>query len=74
MQWEISRRKGVYLDMKYTSYEELPVVLTVYDLADVLGISKNTAYDFVHSEQIKYKRVNNQIRIPKECLKEFLTN
>ena len=51
--------------MAYTSMDQIPVVLTVEQLADILGIAKNTAYDFVRSGRIKSVRVGRQIRISK---------
>lgn len=57
--------------MAYTSMEQIPVVLTVEQLADILGIAKNTAYDFVRSGRIKSVRVGRQIRISKIALMDF---
>ena len=31
----------------YKSYDELPVMLSVHDVAEVLGISKSSAYVFL---------------------------
>lgn len=59
--------------MVYHSMDEVPVILTVSDLADILNISRNTAYDIIRSEQIKSKRVGNQIRIQKTDLENYLT-
>lgn len=35
---------------RVTNPEELPLVLTVSDIANVLGISRNTAYQHIHEE------------------------
>lgn len=59
--------------MVYRSMDEVPVILTVSDLADILNVSRNTAYDIIRSEQIKSKRVGNQIRIQKADLENYLT-
>ena len=58
--------------MNYTYFDQLPLLLTVKQLADVLGISLHTAYDLVRSDRIKSKRVGTQYRIPKESLKKYL--
>lgn len=58
--------------MRYTDYEQLPLVLSVADVMDVLHIGRNTAYDLVRSNQIYNIRVGNQIRIPKDALQSFL--
>ncbi len=38
------------MQSKFKSFEELPVILTVKDVQQVLGISRVTAYDLVKSE------------------------
>lgn len=52
---------------------ELPLVLTVSDISEILVIGKNTAYDLVRSGEIKSVRVGRQIRIPKSALLEYLS-
>ena len=56
----------------YKKVSNLPLVLSVDDLARVLGIGKNTAYDLVRSGRIKSLRVGHQLRISKSALLEFL--
>ncbi len=56
----------------YKKVSNLPLVLSVDDLARVLGIGKNTAYDLVRSGRIKSLRVGHQIRISKSALLDFL--
>lgn len=58
--------------MMYVNFEQLPLVLTVWQVAEVLGISKNTAYELVRCGEIGSVRVGRQIRIPKEAVKKFL--
>lgn len=58
--------------MLYCSMDEIPVVLSVDELADILNISRNTAYDLVRSKKIPSKRVGNQIRITKSALEAYL--
>ena len=43
----------------YTSYDELPLMLSVAEVAAVLGISRAGAYELVHPEYIQ-----NQHQIP----------
>lgn len=50
------------------NYDELPLFLTVEELANVLGIGRNTAYTMVRTNQIANVRVGNQYRIPKSAL------
>ena len=49
---------------------ELPLVLTPMDIAAVLGISRNTAYELIHSEDFPILRVGKQYRVSR---KRFLT-
>ena len=47
-------------------------IITVPELAKILRIGRNGAYDLVNSGQVKSVRVGNQIRIPKASVIEFL--
>ena len=55
-----------------TSFENLPVVLQVKDLAEILSISQNTAYALVRSGQIRSIRTGRTYRIPKDAIIEYL--
>lgn len=54
--------------------ENLPLVLSVSDLAEVLHIGRNAAYDLVNTGQIRCIRIGKNIRIPQSALMEFLDN
>ena len=56
----------------FTSFEQLPLVLTVVDLTTVLGIGRNAAYELVRSGKIKAVRIGNTYRIPRQELCRFL--
>ena len=51
---------------------ELPLVLTVKDVAGVLGIGITTAYNLISSKTIKSFRVRRQIRVSRDALLEFM--
>ena len=51
---------------------DLPLVLTVSEVSEILGIGKNTAYDLVRCGAIKSFRAGRQIRVSKSALLEFL--
>ena len=51
----------------FRKVEELPLVLTPMDIAAVLGISRNTAYELIHSEDFP---ILKQYRVSR---KRFLT-
>ena len=52
--------------------ENLPVVLSVQQLAEVLQIGRNSAYDLVKSGQIRSIRIGRTIRIPQSALFDYL--
>ena len=54
----------------FRKVEELPLVLTPMDIAAVLGISRNTAYEGIHSKCFPAFRVGKQYRVSRE---RFLT-
>ena len=61
-----------YSEQDYTTYDQLPLILNVDQIAGVLDIGKNSAYDLIRSGKIKSVRIGHQIRIPKDFLLEFL--
>lgn len=56
----------------YTTYDSLPIFLSVEDLCSVLSIGRNTAYDMVRAGQIKSIRCGRQIRIPKAAVQDLV--
>lgn len=54
------------------STEELPLVLSVPQLAEILHIGRNAAYDLVNSGEIRCIHIGRSIRIPKSALLEYL--
>ena len=57
-------------ESKYKSYDELPLMLSVTDMAEVLGISRAGAYELVKTEGFPSLSVGSRIIIPKE---EFMS-
>ncbi len=53
-------------------YNELPPVLNVPQLGQVLKIGRNQAYDLVRSDRISTIKIGKQIRIPKHEVLKFL--
>ena len=39
----------------------------------ILDIGRNTAYELVRTKQIRSVKVGRQLRIPKQCLIDYLT-
>lgn len=59
--------------MTYTNFSDMPLVLSVDDIADTLAIGRNKAYTLVNSGKIKALRIGNHFRIPREAFIAFLT-
>lgn len=58
--------------MKYQNFDQIPLTISVEELADILQVGRNTAYNLVRSNQIQSVRVGHQIRVSKSALREFL--
>lgn len=58
--------------MTYTHYDQLPLVLSVDELTEILGIGRNTAYNLIRCGKIRSVRIGHKIRIPKDSLLDFL--
>lgn len=52
--------------VKYKSYEELPLMLSVPEVAAVLGISQAGAYELVRTDGFPSLKVGSRIVVPKE--------
>ena len=50
----------------YKSYDELPLMLSVPDVAKVLGISRAGAYELVKSKGFPSLTIGSRIIVPKE--------
>ena len=53
-------------ESKYKSYEELPLMLSAPEVAEVLGISRAGAYDLVRSAGFPHLKLGNRILVPKD--------
>ena len=57
----------------YKTKEEMPLFLTVLDVANLLGISRASAYELVRQENFpKLKIVQGRTIIPRDRLLEWL--
>ena len=50
----------------YRDYNELPLMLSVPEVAKVLGISRAGAYELVRSTGFPHIRIGNRIVVPKD--------
>ncbi len=60
--------------MKYRMKEELPFSLNVEDVAELLGISRVSAYNLCHTVTFPAVRVGKRIVIPTEKFLEWLNS
>lgn len=66
------RRKDKTMKKIYTSFDELPVMLTVPEMASVLGISRAGAYELAHSKGFPTLTIGGRIVIPKDKLLNWI--
>ena len=59
-------------ESKYKSYEDLPLMLNVQMIADVLGISRSKAYELVSSNGFPSLKLGNRIIVPREQFVEWV--
>ena len=50
----------------YTSYDDLPLMLSVAEVAAVLGISRAGAYELAHSDGFPALKIGSRIVVPKD--------
>lgn len=60
--------------MTYKSIEDIPVLLSIEDLQDILGIGRTKAYELIRSGQIRSIRIGRLVRISKSDLLDYLDN
>lgn len=61
------------MSQTYYTPDDLPLILRIEDLMNVLDIGRNTAYELVRSGRVQSIRVGSQIRIPKHAVLKFLS-
>ena len=58
--------------MNTITFDALPLLLTVEEMASVLRIGRNPAYQLVKDGHIQSIRVGRSIRIPRNALVRFV--
>lgn len=61
-------------ESKYRSYDDLPLMLSVPEVAEVLGISRAGAYDLVRSAGFPHMKLGNRILVPKDKFIKWIDN
>ena len=62
------------MDRRPTSYDDLPLTLSVRELMPILSVGRNTAYELIHSGQIRSVRIGRRICIHKAEVIRYLKN
>ena len=60
------------MENNYKNYSELPLTLSVPEVAAVPGISRAGAYELVHSASFPKVKIGKRILVPKDKLIEWL--
>lgn len=53
-------------------FNQYPDVMTVPQVAEALRIGRGSAYKLVNGKTIGSVRIGNKIRVPKQCLIEYV--
>ena len=57
----------------FTSYDELPLLLNVKQLAELLGVSDSSVYELIQEDDFPFLRIGKRIVIPKEELRKWIS-
>ena len=57
---------------KYKRYDDLPLMLSMPEVAEVLGISRAGAYELARSKGFPSLKIDSRIVIPKDKLIEWM--
>jgi excisionase family DNA binding protein len=60
------------LKNSYCNVDDLPLSLTVEDIGDIMGLSKNKAYELCHSKGFPCVIVGRRMIIPKLAFLKWL--
>ena len=58
--------------MTNTEIQSLPFTLNAQQVADILGIAKNSAYTLMHSEGFTTIHIGRRLVVPKEKLLQWM--
>lgn len=62
------------IDKRICSFDELPLTLTVEEVAEILGICKANAYSLCHNENFPSVKVGNRFIVPRPAFELWMTN
>lgn len=65
-------RRNIMKTDKYTSFEQLPLMLNAEQIASVLGISRANAYCLLHRKDFPTLYIGKRMVVPKDKLLEWI--
>ena len=68
-----NRRDHILKVSIYKNYDELPLMLNMKQLADLLGISDASAYELIQEDGFPALRIGKRIVVPKEDLRNWIS-
>ena len=64
----------LHIENKIINFNELPLTLTVEDVAKVLRLSKQNAYSLCHSGKFPCVKIGKRMIIPKPAFEKWMNN
>ena len=61
----------IFFPVQYETNEELPL-MTVFELAEYLGIGRNTAYELLRTQTIQGFRIGRTWKVSKETVDMYI--
>ena len=58
--------------MTNADIEKMPYTLNANQVAEILGVARNTVYTLMHSEGFPTMHVGRRLRVPKEKLLQWM--
>lgn len=62
------------MDSAFTSYDQLPIVLTADHVASALGISRANAYALLRSDGFPTLHIGKRMVVPKDRFLQWITD
>ena len=66
IKYKAFQKVSMTMEKQYKTYDDLPLMLSVLDVASVLGISRAGAYELVKSDGFPSLTIGSRIIVPKE--------
>ena len=70
---ELQEEKHYLKKSIYTNYDELPLLLSVKQLVDLMGVSDSTIYELIQEDDFPSLRIGKRIVVPKEELRKWIS-